>query len=141
MNWVCSSTFRMRSSIACLTAAYWTFRSTNSILEFAESLMVGRPACVVGNGVALAACLAFDPGAIGQPHPALAHPADAPRRVADDEGVGGDVPGDDGAGADERVLADRVPAHHGGVGADRCSAPHQRLDRKSTRLNSSHLGI
>ena len=48
----------------------------------------------------------------GEPLAADAGPADSAGRVADHERVGGHIAGDDGAGADEGVLADRRAADH-----------------------------
>ena len=48
----------------------------------------------------------------------LAHPADLAGGDAGHEGVGFDVPGDDGAGGDEGVFAQGDAADEGSVGAD-----------------------
>jgi hypothetical protein len=61
---------------------------------------------------------------------AAADPADASRRVADHQRMGGDVRGHHGTRADERVLADLDSADDGGVGAESRPPPHAgRQDR------------
>src|SRR5215213_11795429 len=49
-----------------------------------------------------------------------------PRRVAGDDGAGGDASGDDGAGADDGALADLEAAEDGGVAADGGAAADDR---------------
>src|SRR6266581_4203946 len=61
-----------------------------------------------------------------EPLAALAHPPYPARGHAHHERVRRHVGGHDGAGADERVLAERHPAHDRGIGADRAAAFHQR---------------
>jgi len=60
-----------------------------------------------------------------QPLTLLAHPADLPGGNTGHEGVGFDVLGDDGPGADEGVLAERDAADDGGIGANRGPLPHE----------------
>src|SRR3954468_6894473 len=52
---------------------------------------------------------------------------DYPRRVAGDDGAGGDASGDDGAGADDGTLADLKAAEDGGVAADGGAAADVRV--------------
>ena len=59
-------------------------------------------------------------------HPALAHPAVQPRRVAVAQPVIRHVLRHHRARADEAVAAQRDPANDRGVRTDRCAALHQR---------------
>ncbi len=60
-----------------------------------------------------------------QPLAMLTHPADLPGGHTGHEGVGLDVLGDDGPGADEGVFAERDATHDRSVGPDRSPFPHQ----------------
>ena len=58
----------------------------------------------------------------GEPAPAEADPTDRLGGVADDETVGRNVAGDDGAGTDERMAPDGDPADERRVGTERRAA-------------------
>src|SRR5205823_3228256 len=58
--------------------------------------------------------------------PALAHPADRPSGIANDQRVISNVAGDDGTRADEGVGTNRVSAHNRAVSAQRCASFDQR---------------
>ena len=48
-----------------------------------------------------------------------AHPSNPSRRISHHQREIRDIPGDDGARADEAILSERMTAHHRGIGSDR----------------------
>jgi hypothetical protein len=55
-----------------------------------------------------------------------AHPSNPPRRISDHQREIRDIPGDNGAGADEAKHAERMAAHHRCIRSDRCPLADRR---------------
>src|SRR5262249_50799273 len=77
------------------------------------------------SGQPVAASLARADEVLSQALPSMSDPADTSRWNASHQGKGRDIPRHNRPRGDEAVLAQSAAADDGGVGADRCAAPHQ----------------
>src|SRR5437867_7480100 len=110
-------------------------------MKVRRSLPAGGTSLALRHDVRVGAAVAGAAHAGVEGSAAFADPADDLRRHAGDEGMRGDIFGDDGTGGDHRVPADRDAAENCRVASDRCAVLDFRRHDLPVRTHGARIDI
>src|SRR5438034_2307732 len=110
-------------------------------MKVRRSLPAGGTSLALRHDVRVGAAVAGAAHAGVEGSAAFADPADDLRRHAGDEGMRGDIFGDDGTGGDHRVPADRDAAENCRVASDRCAVLDFRRHDLPVRAHGARIDI